>query len=135
MLNLNKTFRIAGTILLVVGAFLFINTNITGAVVGISDFSTTYGTLLGFLIIVGGIVLLAMSSAGSLENIVEPEEIIHRLRRIEPEADNLSIIIDSSAILDYTPEQLKQLLQPYKEILMPESVYNEVHNRWYALWI
>jgi len=118
------------------GAFivLFLNSSLTGFII-LNEFNKTNGSFLGLFFIIGGIIFIAFNRSyqGNLESkieieVVPPDKFAERFFTKESVKERRSIILDTSAILSYQPQQIVQLLKKFGEVYIPNSVLNEVKN-------
>ncbi|MBW2993511.1 hypothetical protein KY317_02975, partial [Candidatus Woesearchaeota archaeon] len=124
-----KIYKILGILFLFLGISLFTLTrsSITGAVIGIGIKSqTTFILGLISFAVSAGLFIIGRTA---LEKIVSPEEFAERVNDAEDDPNKRAIIIDSSAVLDYSPEEVKEMLDRYDAVFVPKEVLKEVKNK------
>jgi len=122
-----KIYNKISIFLFLLGSFLILNSkaNITGAFIG----TTIKPTLSSFF----GVISLLLSGAffykgSSLEDkFKEPEhltcdELISKINTIKPD----TLVLDTSAISEYSPKDIEYLLKDRSRVLIPQSVLNEI---------
>ncbi len=127
---MKKVCRVSGVIFLLFGVFLFAvnKASVTGAVAGIAIKSQA-AFILGLISIAISAVLLVVARATLEERIVSPLEFAVRVNEAEDDPKKRAIIIDTSAVLDYTPEEIKKMLASYDKAFIPREVIKEVKNK------
>lgn len=127
VLNSSMFFkRGLGIGLIFAGIYLILtNAALTGAVIGVGE-ENLLG-LLGFLVfIVGGIFLLGKRlNPNSQLEVITIEEFTKRTER--KMTSETILVLDTSLIRAYRPEELESYLKKFEEVIVPDSVLEELH--------
>ena len=126
-------------ILFLIGA-IFIASSQSGATAAVVGVSHIYGGVLyitgmfmvisAFVIFSGGRTLeheLAEEYEGESIDTVSAEAFGERIRRKEPDHDKRIIVIDTSAIIKFTPEEVRRMLSG-EHAYTTQSVLHEIHS-------
>lgn len=131
-----RVYKIAGYVFLTVGFVMLLNSfqGITGLVI-LEGANIVRGFYLAMGFIVVGVLIL-MAQRGFerdlgrflQEGLVSAEEFGRRIERMEPNKDKRFIVMDTSAIVPYAPPQIAHILKTYSEVIVPDSVLDEIKN-------
>jgi len=136
MININKKemFKLLSFSLIFIGIFIIIMQpfrGLTGAVIDVSDVASKVWFFVGLGMICGGVGVIVFRS--KLEGIVSgevkeisAEEVLSRIREIEPDANKVALISDTSAVLKRSPAEAKKILSAYQKSYAPDSVLDEI---------
>ena len=135
MKNFNKGLKSLGLVFIFVGIFIIIAQpfSVTGAVIDISTAISRIWFFVGLgLLIIGSSLVGYTGSSNNLESkandskFVPAPEFFARINKKEPDAKKRYLILDTSAILLYTPEQMERKLQEYENVFVPDLVLDEI---------
>lgn len=118
--------RILSLISFLSGVFLILNSDrkLLGAIIGISS-AIPANSITGALLVLISLILFMVS--GSLEDLISEEEFERRYEKTEPNLNRRVLILDTSLLLTYSPQELKRILKR-ERVFIPNSVLEEIKN-------
>jgi len=124
-----RVYQKLGFLIIIIGIFIIIAqpNSPTGAVIDISTAISRITFFIGLTFIVGGTVIV-VTTRQTLEKLITADEFMQKVNEIEPNKEKRSLILDTSAILSYTPHEIQDLLQQHNDVFVPDSVLDEIHN-------
>lgn len=140
-MNNKKMYQNLGVFLVIAGIFIIINqpfAQITGAVIDISTASSRIWFFVGLGSIIGGVILnlnnkleeLLLETSGQ----VTAQEFVDRIKNAGGEDNkNKSVILDTSAIRAYSPQEFRYILDNLEEVILPNKVYDELPAEYKAM--
>jgi hypothetical protein len=132
--------RVIGYLSIAIGLFLLLIKpvyTITGFAVSntYSGFYLLY-PIFSVILIFGGLFLLSIHGRKIAREYLEdklilPEDFGKKIEHIEPDKEKATLVLDASAVLDYTREGVTDLMRglaQYNEIFVPDSVLDQIRD-------
>jgi len=135
-MNLKRGLKSISFLLIAIGIFIIVIQpfSITGAVIDLSSSLSRIWFFIGLGMIAGGAFLFFINKGG-LEKItnesefVQAPEFFSRIDKKEPDTKKRYLILDTSAILLYSPKEIENILQKYENVFVPGKILDEIKNK------
>ena len=132
-MNSKRALKTLSFLLIAIGIFIIIiqPMSTTGAVIDLSTAVSRIWFFIGLgLLMAGGLFLFIGNLEGRLNEpkFVDVPEFFARFDKKEPDSKKRYLVLDTSAIVLYRPENIIKELQKYDNIFVPNLIINEIKN-------